>query len=165
MFKELFELMSDRDMISITLTKINDKLSVSVIPNKSGLKDEAKNKLTPIVICGTPEEFEEGFIQTVRSPLQKTIGIMTNMAEYEKSVEEMKAKSKETEEAKKKEDAQQKSFNEKFSKVETLFNEKKYSEAALLLKKVSAMEGADIEKCSRLREKINTELNNGTLFQ
>ena len=50
MFKELFELMSDRDMISITLTKINDKLSVSVIPNKSGLKDEAKNKLTPIVI-------------------------------------------------------------------------------------------------------------------
>lgn len=45
MFKELFELMSDRDMISITLTKINDKLSVSVIPNKSGLKDEAKTNL------------------------------------------------------------------------------------------------------------------------
>ena len=44
MFKELFELMSDRDMISITLTKINDKLSVSVIPNKSGLKDEAKKQ-------------------------------------------------------------------------------------------------------------------------
>lgn len=100
-------------------------MSVSVLPQKVGLKDEAKNHLSPMVLRGTPEEIDQHFISQVRSPLEKTIGMLTNMAVYEKSMEETIAKSKAATEAKKQEDAKKKAFTEKMKKVEPLFTEKK----------------------------------------
>lgn len=165
MFKEIANLMAERDVISLTLAKVNEKLTVSVIPIKTGLKDEAKNNLSPIVLTGTPEELDLEFISIVTRPLQKAAGILTNMETFEKSVEETQAKSKATTEVKKREEAEKKAFSEKFKKVETLFSEKKFAEAAILLKQVSEMPGTDKKQCESLKIKIENELNNGTLWQ
>lgn len=165
MFKEIANLMAERDVVSLTLAKVNGKLTVSVIPTKTGLKDEAKNNLSPIVLTGTPEELDLEFINIVAQPIQKAAGILTNMETFEKSVEETQEKSKAITEAKKREDAEKKAFSEKFKKVETLFSEKKFADAAILLKQVSEMSGADKKQCENLKIKIENELNNGTLWQ
>lgn len=164
LFNELAELMSDRDIITLTLTKVNGKMSVSVMPTKTGLKDEAKGKLSPIIVSGTPDELDAEFIQAICQPLAKATGLLTNMDTFEKSMEAAEAASKATTEAKKKEEKEGKVFSEKMKKVETLFNEKKYAEAALLLKTVAEMPYADAKQCEILKNKISVELNNGTLF-
>jgi len=116
MFIEIADLMSDSDMLTLVVTKKDGIMSVSVLPQKVGLKDEAKNHLSPMVLRGTPEEIDQHFISQVRSPLEKTIGMLTNMAVYEKSMEETIAKSKAATEAKKQEDAKKKAFTEKNEK-------------------------------------------------
>ena len=164
MFTEISESMADRDMITLVLTKVNGKISVSVMPTKKGLKDEAKNNLSPILITGTPEELDQQFIDVIKQPLQKATGLLTNMDKFEKSMEAALSCSKAASEAKKKEDAERKAFTDKMKKVDTMFTEKKYPEAALLLKEVSEMPSADKKQCEILKNKINVELNSNSLF-
>ncbi len=164
MFLEISELMSDRDMIKLVLTKVNGVVSVSVLPTKIGLKDEAKDNLSPIIIKGTAEELDQSFIDTIKQPLQRATELLTNLDTFEKSMEATQAKSKSATEAKKKQEADKKAYTDKFKKVEALYTEKKYSEAALLLKEASEMSGADNKQCEILKNKINIELNSGTLF-
>ncbi len=70
MFVEISELMSDRDVIKLVMTKVNGNLSVSVLPVKTSLKDEAKDNLSPIVVKGTPEKFDEQFIEIIKQPIK-----------------------------------------------------------------------------------------------
>lgn len=165
MFKEIANLMSERDVITLTLAKVNEKLAVSVMPTKLGLKDGAIKNLSPCVLTGTPEELDLEFTDKLTQPLKKVIGLLTNMDIVEKSIEVTQAKSKLATEAKKKEETEIKAFSEKIKKVETLFSEKKFAEAALLLKQASEMPGADKKQCVNLKSKIEIELNNGTLWQ
>lgn len=164
LFTEIANLMSDKDVITLVVTKSNATMTVSVMPKRVGLKDEAKNNLSPIVLRGTPEELDSEFITTIQKPIEKAIGLFTNMAVHEKSLDEVKAKSKAEEETRKKESAEKKAFAEKFKKVETLFTERKFPEAALLLKQVNEMPGADKKQCEAIKIKIDVELNSGTLF-
>lgn len=164
MFTEIADLMSDKDVITLVLTKTNGILAVSVMPKRVGLKDEAKDKLSPIVLKGTPEELDREFISTIQKPIERAVGLLTNMAVHEKSLAEVKAKSKAEDETRKKESAEKKAFTDKMQKVETLYKERKFPEAALLLKQVSEMSGADKKQCETLKIKIDVELNSGTLF-
>lgn len=164
MFVEISELMSDRDVIKLVMTKVNGNLSVSVLPVKTSLKDEAKDNLSPIVVKGTPEKFDEQFIEIIKQPIKKSMEMLTNMDVFEKSMEAMQAESKAATEAKKKEETARKAFTDKMKKVETLYTEKKFPEAALLLKEASEMPGADKKQCETIKNKINVELNAGTLF-
>lgn len=164
MFVEISELMSDRDVIKLVMTKVNGNLSVSVLPVKTSLKDEAKDNLSPIVVKGTPEKFDEQFIEIIKQPIKKSMEMLTNMDVFEKSMEAMQAESKAATEAKKKEETARKAFTDKMKKVETLYTEKKFPEAALLLKEASEMLGADKKQCETMKNKINVELNAGTLF-
>ena len=164
MFVEISELMSDRDVIKLVMTKVNGNLSVSVLPVKTSLKDEAKDNLSPIVVKGMPEKFDEQFIEIIKQPIKKSMEMLTNMDVFEKSMEAMQAESKAATEAKKKEETARKAFTDKMKKVETLYTEKKFPEAALLLKEASEMPGADKKQCETMKNKINVELNAGTLF-
>lgn len=164
MFTELADLMSEKDVITLVLTKTNGLLTVSVMPKRAGLKDEAKNNLSPIVLKGTPDELDRDFITTIQKPIERAVGLLTNMAVHEKSVETMKSKSKAEDENRKKESAEKKAYTDKIQKVETLYKEKKYPEAAILLKQVSEMPVADKKQCEALKIKIDVELNSGTLF-
>ena len=146
------------------MTKVNGNLSVSVLPVKTSLKDEAKDNLSPIVVKGTPEKFDEQFIEIIKQPIKKSMEMLTNMDVFEKSMEAMQAESKAATEAKKKEETARKAFTDKMKKVETLYTEKKFPEAALLLKEASEMPGADKKQCETMKNKINVELNAGTLF-
>ena len=164
MFTEIADLMSDKDVVTLVLTKANGILAVSVMPKRVGLKDEAKDSLSPIVLKGTPEELDREFISTIQKPIERAVGLLTNMAVHEKSLEEAKAKSKAEDETRKKATVEKKAFTDKMQKVEALYKERKFPEAAILLKQVSEMSGADKKQCETLKIKIDVELNSGTLF-
>jgi PRTRC genetic system protein E len=56
--------------------------------------DNAVKAITPMVLKGTAQELGEGFFDTITEPVLKTAGLMTNMEEYLKTVEQARLASK-----------------------------------------------------------------------
>jgi PRTRC genetic system protein E len=94
MFTEIFNLLKDGEMLRINIMKTGENMTVVVLPRSKEVKDPAAEQLIPINLKGSPQELDEGFIEAIRSPVQKSTGLMTNMAEYEKSAEKAAAESK-----------------------------------------------------------------------
>ncbi|TYK31879.1 PRTRC system protein E, partial [Bacteroides pyogenes] len=94
MFTKFASMLGDGDSLSITITKKGDNLITSILPKKADLSDTGKDYLSPLVVSGTPEELENGFIDAVITPIQQATGILTNMREFEKGVEAAEANSK-----------------------------------------------------------------------
>lgn len=62
--------------LSINIRRVNNNLTVAVVPRRSGVKDG--ERIVPLILNGTPEELDAGFLQAVGTPLQKAQGILTN---------------------------------------------------------------------------------------
>lgn len=62
-FQKLYELADGADL-AINVKRKNDKLTVSVLPSN------ARN-VTPVIITGTPEDLDNGFLDTVTRQLEK----------------------------------------------------------------------------------------------
>lgn len=163
-FKTLSEQIGDKDILTLVIAKRGENLSVSLLPKHADLKDEAQEKICPMLLSGTAEELDNGFFPAIQQPLAQTVGLLTNMAEHEKSLEAAKAASKAESGAKKKEDTERRTYAERIKKVETLLGEKKFSEASTLLKTAAAMSCADSKQCEKLKYDIEVEMNSGTLF-
>ena len=95
MFTEISTLLNDRGTLCINIIKTGETLAVTVFPQSKEVKDPAAKQLIPLVLKGTPEELDTGFIEAIKEPVQKSVGLLTNMAAYEKSVEKTNRESKE----------------------------------------------------------------------
>ena len=82
LFKQLSEVMANGSTLAITVAKKEDGLTVSVLPGNSLVKDAAKNKFVPICLKGTAEEMDEGFLSTILKPVEKAIGLLSNIKEF-----------------------------------------------------------------------------------
>jgi PRTRC genetic system protein E len=89
MFKELQEMLEDGDKVTISVMRINDELSVSVLPNN-------KASVKPMNLTATAEELDEKFIETIRTPLARSKELSTNIEEFEQSAKDAAAKAKPT---------------------------------------------------------------------
>ena len=87
MFTEISTLLNAGEMLCINIMKTGESLVVTVLPKLKEVKDPAAEQLIPLNLKGSPEELDSGFIEAIRSPVQKSINLMSNMAEYEKSAE------------------------------------------------------------------------------
>ena len=85
-FKEIAAVLQDGQQITLTIRKNGENLAVSILSDTKGVKDKAVDNIVPIVANGTPEEFEEGFIKALQS-VGKAQGLVTNIKEFEESVE------------------------------------------------------------------------------
>jgi PRTRC genetic system protein E len=94
MFTEISRLLKEGEMLSLNIRKNGDTMIVVVLPKVENVKDPAAEQLIPLNLKGTPEELDAGFIEAIRSPVEKSTGLMTNMAEYEKSAEKAAQESK-----------------------------------------------------------------------
>jgi PRTRC genetic system protein E len=94
MFTEISTLLKEGEMLRINIMKTGETLVVTVLPKSGEVKDPAAEQLIPLNLKGSPEELDAGFIEAVRSPVQKSTGLMTNMAEYEKAAEKAAQESK-----------------------------------------------------------------------
>lgn len=72
--------------LSFTLKKKGELITVSVMP-KGELIDDEDNHIVPLVITGTAEELDKDFVATIIKPVEKAVGIVTNLEEFEASVD------------------------------------------------------------------------------
>lgn len=91
-FKQLSELNLE-GFLNMTIKKDGDKMIVSLMVHNDKCKDEAKNKLIPLLLKGTPEELDAEFFNEISSPLSETDGLLVNMASFTKQKEEAKKQS------------------------------------------------------------------------
>lgn len=70
--------------LSFSIRQVDNRLTVAVMPRRTGLKGEAGGQIVPLVLNGTPEELDAEFLQAISTPVQKAQGILTNLETFEK---------------------------------------------------------------------------------
>lgn len=120
--------------ITLVIRKSTDgRMAVSVLPKSSGLKNEAQNNIVPLMLNGTPEELDAGFIQAVASPVQRVSGLITNMAQFEAQADKAASAGKCVKDSKSKESKEDKEKREKYDrhlkKAKELIEARKHKEA------------------------------------
>ena len=110
-----------------------NNLIVSVLLHNEQCGDNAKNLIPPLTFNATPQEFDEGFFQQITTPIQKVSGLMVDMEEFLKQLEEAKKQSAiekdKAEKAKKEKEAKDKKYKDNMAKVDELEKEGKFREA------------------------------------
>lgn len=83
-FQHIFDLADGVDL-SIKIKRKNDKLTVSVLPGSS-------TSVTPLTVTATPEELDQGLDIIIVRPLLEVKALISNEAEFKKSIQERSAK-------------------------------------------------------------------------
>ena len=115
-FNQISQVMQEGVNIHMTLSIRGGNLAVLVSQQVADLKDAAKANLVPFTVSGTPDDLDRGFIPALAQPLQKTAGLLTNMAEYERQADKAAADSKGAKAQKEKESKEVKEKKEKYDK-------------------------------------------------
>ena len=128
--------------LQITLRPTSENSFVlSVLLKNEQCGDDAKKLIPPLNLRGTAEELDNGFFENIATPLQTTSGLMVDMENFMKQLEEVKKKSamekEKSEREKKEKETKAKKYKDAFEKVENLEKEGKYKEAWSALPKVS----------------------------
>lgn len=95
-FTQIHQAMVEGVDLSLVIRKRADRLTVSVLPKSVSTKDSIRNDIVPLVIGGTPAELDAGFFASAFRPLQRTGGIIANIAEFERQAEKVAAESKQS---------------------------------------------------------------------
>lgn len=110
-----------------------NNLIVSVLLNNEQCGDNAKNLIPPLTFNATPQEFDEGFFEHIKAPIQTVSGVMVDMEKFLKQMEEVKKQSamekEKTEKAKKNKETKYKKFADAMAKANELEKEGKFREA------------------------------------
>lgn len=119
---------------TINIDKADDKnLVVSVRFYNNNIGDEARKKIPPLILRGTPEEMDEGFFQKIEQPIKTSAQLLTNMEQYLKQQEQAKVSSQMNKEkqgkAEKEKTDKDKKYEEGMKKADELEAEGKYREA------------------------------------
>lgn len=134
--------------LSINIRRVNSNLTVAVVPRRSGVKDG--ERIVPLILNGTPEELDAGFLQAVGTPVQKAQGILTNLETFEKQAEQAVSQSKAARSAAEKESKEVREKREKMEKLlkkaEDAMTGKRYSEALTWLKQAKVLALPDKQK-------------------
>ena len=168
-FTAIHQMMTESVDLTIVIRKTNGQLTVSTLPKSNGLKDEAQNHIVPLTVTGIPQELDTGFLQAVTRPIQKTCGLISNMAQFEAQADKAAASSKAAKEAKSKETKEEREKREKYEKLmkkaEELTAARNHREAVSVLTQAKAH--ANAAQLKEIEEKIkaaDTEMNRGSLF-
>lgn len=173
LFKQLEPLINEVMTVQITLSKKDGVMTVCVIP-QGEVKDEAAKHIIPIVLSGTADEMDNGFIDAITKPLMKTAGLISNVAQFEKDLEEAEAatkmakaseeKKKKEEETKKKESQLKKrKFEKLFAKASALIELKDYRNAIGALNEARELT-ENTAKVDSLFKQAVTLISTGQLF-
>ena len=121
-------------VLQLNISKgIESNLIVTVLLNNEQCGDSAKNLIPPLTFNATSQEFDEGFIQQITTPVQKVSGLMVDMEKFQKQLDEAKAQSAiekaKTEKEKKEKEVKDKKFKDAMAKADELEKEGKFREA------------------------------------
>lgn len=155
MFQELFSMLNDGQMLTITLLRRGENLTVGVLPQAPDVRDEAKSQLIPLNLSGTPAELDKGFLAAIHTPVRKVSGILRNMELYEEKADKAASESKALKEKTEK-------VNKAVKEAEGLEAEKP-REALLAYKKVLEQDKYNSKVISKIKT-LENKLSEGSLF-
>ena len=169
-FTAINQMMTEGVDLTLVIRKANGQLTVSLLPKSIGLKDEAQNHLVPLTVSGLPQELDAGFLQAVARPIQKTSGLISNMAQFEAQAEKVASESKAAKETKAKETKEEKEKREKyekhFKKAEELIAAKNHKEAVTALGQARLYaKPQDQKKIDEMVAEQTKAMNKGSLFE
>lgn len=155
--------------LSINIRQVNNRLTVAVMPRRTGLKGETGGQIPPLVLNGTPEELDMEFLQAISAPVQKAQGILTNLEAFEKQTEQAASQNKAAKPVTEKEP---KEVREKREKMERLLKKadeatagKRYSEALTWLKQAKVLAVPDKQKdIDAKMAEVQKKASEGSLF-
>lgn len=140
-FRQLTNMKLSGDLQITLRPTTENNFVLSVLFNNEQCGDDARKLIPPLNLRGTADELDNGFFESISAPLQTASGLMVDMENFMKQLEEAKKKSameKEKQDKEKKEkEAKDKKYREAFEKAEALGKEEKFKEAWSALPKVS----------------------------
>lgn len=138
-------------------------LIVSIILNNEQCGDNAKNLIPPLTFNATPQEFDEGFFEQIKTPVQKVSGLMVDMEKFLKQMEEAKKQSamekEKADKEKKEKETKDKKFKDGMAKADELEKDGKFRDAWMKVPDITEFpEKADEirKRKSELSEKFST---------
>lgn len=162
-FKTISEHMKDGQQLSLTIKKNGENLVVSILPDTSSVKDKSVSNLTPLVMNGTPDDFENGFAEAL-APVDKAIGLISDVKAYENEVEQARSKSEMESKKKAETDKLKKKYNDLLSLAKKNINAKKFKDARVVLEKASALSCSDKKDIDNVLADIESKSGSNSLF-
>ena len=140
-FRQIANINLTGDLQIIFTETTENNYVVSVLLKNEQCGDEARKTIPPLNLRGTAEELDNGFFESISTPLQTASGLMVDMEFFMKQLEEAKKKSamekEKSDKEKKEKEAKEKKFKDALLKAEALEKEEKYKEAWSALPKTS----------------------------
>ncbi len=87
-FKELSAMLQPGITVNFTAVIKDGQMTVGVVPSS---KD---NNIPMLMLNGTPEEIDEGFFNTIKEPLEKASGFISNANQVVEQIEKTEKKEK-----------------------------------------------------------------------
>ncbi|MDI6033294.1 prtrc system protein e [Flavobacterium sp. LB2P84] len=132
-FKSILALQIAGDWTINIAKETADRLIVSVLFYNNCIGDDARKKVPPILLKGTPQELDDGFFQAIELPIKETAQLFANMEQFLKQKEQAKITSKmekdNTSKADRDKSDKQKQYEQAMKKVDELEADGKYREA------------------------------------
>lgn len=162
-FKTISEHMKDGQQLSLTIKKNGENLVVSILPDTSSVKDKSVSNLTPLVMNGTPDDFENGFAEAL-APVDKAIGLISDVKAYENEVEQARSKSEMESKKKAETDKLKKKYNDLLSLAKKNINAKKFKDARSVLEKASELSCSDKKDIDNVLADFESKSGSNSLF-
>lgn len=162
-FKTISEHMKDGQQLSLTIKKNGEILVVSILPDTSSVKDKSVSNLTPLVMNGTPDDFENGFAEAL-APVDKAIGLISDVKAYENEIEQARSKSEMESKKKAETDKLKKKYNDLLSLAKKNINAKKFKDARSVLEKASELSCSDKKDIDNVLADIESKSGSNSLF-
>lgn len=169
-FQSIYQMITAGTDLNINIRKVDNNLSVAVMPRRNSLKEETRQNMVPLVVNGTPVELDMGFLQTIAQPLQKVQGLLANAENFEKQAEKAtsQVKSSKTPTV----PTESKEAREKREKMEKLLKKaddaaaaKRFSEAMTWLKQARVLAPAEKQKeIDAKMQEVQKQASAGSLF-
>ncbi len=169
-FQSIYQMITAGTDLNINIRKVNNSLSVAVMPRRNSLKEDTRQNMVPLVVNGTPAELDMGFLQTILQPIQKVQGLLVNAENFEKQAEKAtsQAKSSKTPTV----PAESKEAREKREKMEKLLKKaddatvaKRFSEAMTWLKQARVLVPSEKQKeIDEKMQEVQKQASAGSLF-
>lgn len=149
-FQTIYPMLAAGADLSINIKRVNDRLSVAVMPRHNGVKDEAQQHLVPLILNGTAIELDAEFLQAIMMPVSRTMGVLANLETFERQAAKVSSESRPAKTAQEKESKEAREKREKMERLLKKTDEavagRKYSEALIWLKQARVLAPADRQK-------------------
>lgn len=149
-FQTIYPMLAAGADLSINIKRVNDRLSVAVMPRHNGVKDEAQQHLVPLILNGTAIELDAEFLQAIMMPVSRTMDVLANLETFERQAAKVSSESRPAKTAQEKESKEAREKREKMERLLKKTDEavagRKYSEALIWLKQARVLAPADRQK-------------------